>query len=173
MGRSLRHERQALTLDEVKLVANSHHPSLGALSDKDLAELRKLVRERRDRASQIAARQRREMRGKAEPRRAQAAGDDTGSRVKRDVLAAAMQRLNRETSRRTAKAARDAMKDNMTRALEMRRARAKTAVRPVAEPTPGEGFRAKGGMPRPPRNRAKLGAVSQHGKNMQAKRDQR
>lgn len=173
MGRSVRRERQLLTLDEAKLVEDSHHPALGSLSDKDLADLRKLVRDRRDRARQIAARQRREMRGKADPRGAQAAADDTGSRQKRDVLAAAMQRLNRETARRDAKAARDAMKDGVARALEMRRARAEAAGRPPSTRTPNPGIRAKAKAPGRARDGATLGAISQHNKNMQAKRDNR
>ncbi|SFK79612.1 hypothetical protein [Methylocapsa palsarum] len=172
MGRSVRRERQLLTVDEAKLVEDSHHPALGLLSDKDLAELRKLVRERRDRARQIAARQRREMRGKADPRGAQAAADDTGSREKRDVLAAAMQRLNRETTRREAKAAREAMKDSVARALEMRRIRAQAPGRPASQ-TANLGIRAKEKTPGRARDGAKLGAISQHNKNMQAKRDNR
>ena len=107
MGRSLRHERQVLNADEIALVEASHHPGLGALSDKELAELRKHVRERRDRARDIAARQRREIRGKAAPKGARPVIEDAGSREKRDVLAAAMQRLNREATRREEKAARE------------------------------------------------------------------
>ncbi|MEJ0092569.1 MAG: hypothetical protein WDN46_03795 [Methylocella sp.] len=173
MGRSLRHERQLLNVDEVALVAASHHPALGDLSDKELAELRKLVRERRERARQIAARQRREMRGKAEPRGARPVSDDTGSRGKRDVLAAAVQRLNKEAARREAKAARDALKDSAVRALELRRAREAKAKRPASGRTPGEGMKAKAKTPRAPRNPAKAGEISSRTKSVQAKRDAR
>jgi hypothetical protein len=68
MARSIRQERRLLGADELTLVEKTHHPSLGLLPDRDLAELRKLVRERRDRAQDIAARQRRELRGKAAPK---------------------------------------------------------------------------------------------------------
>ncbi len=173
MGRSLRDERQALNADEITLVDASHHPALGALPDKELAELRKLVRERRDRARQIAQRQRRELRGKADPRGARPVADDTGSRAKRDVLAAALQRLNREASRREVKAARDAMRDSAARALELRRKRDAKAARPNAGRTPNEGMRAKDSSRTKQRNRAKLGEVSQHTKTVQAKRDSR
>ena len=135
MGRSLRHERQVLNADEVALVAATHHPALAALPDKELAELRKHVRERRDRAGQIAARQRREIRGKADrPRGARPVTEDLGSRAKRDVLAAAMKRLNGEAARREAKAARGAMKDSVARALELRRKREATAAAPRFRP---------------------------------------
>ncbi|VTZ26991.1 conserved hypothetical protein [Methylocella tundrae] len=171
MGRSLRHERQVLNTDEISLVEASHHPGLAALSDKDLAELRKLVRDRRDRARDIAARQRREIRGKADPRGARAVTQDAGSRAKRDVLAGAMQRINKEAARRESRAARDAMKDSVARALELRRKREARAARPAAGRTPNEGMQAKDSARTKQRDRAKLGAVSQHTRNMQAKRD--
>lgn len=172
MARSLRQERQALSVDEFKLVEQTHHPALGLLSDKDLAELVKLVRERRERARTIAARQRRELRGKSEPKGARAATDDTGTRIKRDVLAAALQRLNKEASRRNAKAARQTLTDNARRALELRQEnQAKTIALPSGL-TPNTGMQLKSAGPgRRPRNPAKVGAISQHTKNMQAKRD--
>ena len=88
MARSIKQERRLLGADESTLVEKTHHPALGLLPDQDLAELRKFVRERRDRAQDIAARQRRELRGKAAPKGARATTDDSGTREKRDVLAA-------------------------------------------------------------------------------------
>lgn len=173
MGRSARHERSVLNTDEIALVEASHHPGLGDLSDKELHELTKHVRERRDRARDIAARQRREMRGKAAPHGARPVAEDAGSREKRDVLAAAMQRLNREATRREEKAARDSMKDSLTRALEMRRVREAQTERPGSGATPNEGMSVKASGRSFLRNRAKLGEVSQHNKNVQAKRDSR
>jgi hypothetical protein len=170
MGRSHRDERQVLDAGEIALIEASHHPRLGETPDKELHELRKLIRDRRDRARDIAARQRREMRGKADPRGARPAADNTGTRKKRDVLAAAMQRINREATRRETKAARDDMKDSVSRALEMRRAKEAQAAR-FGTRTANEGMRVKGSSRAFERNRAKLGAVSQHNKNMQAKRD--
>jgi len=73
MARSIKQKRRLLGADELILVEKTHHPALGLLPDRDLAELRKLVRERRDRAHDIAARQRRELRGKAAPKGARAA----------------------------------------------------------------------------------------------------
>ncbi len=103
-----RQERQLLSAEELVLVEQSHAPALKRLSDKELVALLKLVRERRDRTQQIAARQRREMRGKEGPKGARAAADDTGTRDKRDLLAAAVQRLIQEHTRRKASAARQA-----------------------------------------------------------------
>jgi len=171
MTHVLEHERQLLSTEEFALVEQTHHPLLGQLTDKDLADLCRLVRERRDRAQQIAARQRREMRGKSDPKGTRAAGEDTGSRGKSDLLAAAVQRLNEELTSRKAKVARQPLIESAARALELRRA-SKVVSRPFSDRTPGTGQHAKAGAPlSAPRNPAMVGAVSQHTKNMQAKRD--
>jgi hypothetical protein len=171
MARSKKQERRLLGADELTLVEKTHHPALGLLPDQDLAELRKLVRERRDRAQQIAARQRRELRGKATPKGARAATDDSGTREKRDVLAAAMQRLNKEVARRQAKAARQALINGAKRALELRREANANAARPAPERMANAGKNPKVSPAYSLRNPAKLGATSQRNKNMQAKRD--
>ncbi|HEY4848580.1 MAG TPA: hypothetical protein VIH87_12515 [Methylocella sp.] len=171
MARSIKHERRLLGADELTLVEKTHHPALGLLPDQDLAELRKLLRERRDRAQDIAARQRRELRGKAAPKGARAATDDSGTREKRDVLAAAMQRLNKEVTRRQAKAARQALIDAAKRALELRRATEATTTRPSPGRTANEGINPKSPPAYTLRRPAKAGAISQHNKNMQATRD--
>jgi hypothetical protein len=173
MARSIKQERRLLGADELTLVEKTHHPALGLLPDRDLAELRKLVRERRDRAQDIAARQRRELRGKAAPKGARAATDDSGTREKRDVLAAAMQRLNKEVTRRQAKAARRALIDGAKRALELRRTSKSKTARPPEGRTANKGLNPKSPPPYTLRHPAKAGAISQHNKNVQAKRDSR
>jgi hypothetical protein len=171
MARSVKQERRLLGADELTLVEKTHHPALGLLPDRDLAELRKLVRERRDRAQDLAARQRRELRGKAAPKGARAATDDSGTREKRDVLAAAIQRLNKEVTRRQAKAARQALIDGAKRALELRRANEAKSARPPSGRTANDGIKPKSPPAYSLRNPAKLGAISQRNKNTQAKRD--
>jgi hypothetical protein len=173
MARSIKQERRLLGADELTFLDKTHHPALGLLPDRDLAELRKLVRERRDRAQDIAARQRRELRGKAAPKGARAATDDSGTREKRDVLAAAMQRLNKEIARRQAKAARQDLIDSAKRALELRRTSESKTARPPAGRTANEGINPKSPPPYTLRHPAKAGAISQHNKNIQAKRDSR
>ncbi len=174
MPRSRDDERRLLSADEFALVEKTRHPGIGLLPDHELHELLKHVREKRDRARDIAAHQRREMRGKAAPRGLTAASDNTGTRAKRDHLAQAVQRLNKEVTRREVKAAREALIDSAKRALELRKARAEKAARVSAGRTPNEGIRAKGSPKKSfQRNRAKLGEVSQHNKNVQAKHDSR
>lgn len=100
MAHSRKDEARALDSDELKLVEKSHHPELQAMSDADLAELVKLMRERRDKAQASANRQRREMRGKSEARGARAATENAGTARKTEVLAMAVRRLNGERERR-------------------------------------------------------------------------
>jgi hypothetical protein len=171
MARSIKHEQRLLNADELTLVEKSHHPALGSLPDHDLRELRKLLRERRDRAQDIAARQRRELRGKAGPKGARPATGDSGTREKRDLLAAALQRLNKEATRREAKAARQELIDNAKLALELRKGAEAKSIRPSPGRTANEGINPKNSPTYSLRNAAKLGTISQHNKNMQAKRD--
>jgi hypothetical protein len=165
-------KRRALSADELALVEKTLHPLLETLTDRKLVALRKLLRARRDRAQKIAARQRRELRGKSRPKGARASADDTGTWGKRDLLSAAVQRLDTEVQRREKKYARHALIESAMRALKLRQTRDAKAARPSSGRTPGTGMLAKtSSRSRTPRNRAKAGAISQHTKNMQAKRD--
>ena len=100
MGRSRKVEERVLDKDEKELVAQSHHPALKGVADGELSKLVGLLRERRDRALDISKRQRREMRRKAAPAGATPASDNSGSREKAAVLAAALKRVNKERDRR-------------------------------------------------------------------------
>jgi hypothetical protein len=105
MSESARNEERCLSLAEREIVARTHLPAIEQLADEDLAQTKKLVRELRDRARAITHRQRRQIRGNAEPSGARAATDDTGSRRKLSMLAAAMKRLSAEARRRRSRAA--------------------------------------------------------------------
>jgi hypothetical protein len=100
VSRSRKEEERFLSKDEQEFVAKSHHPEMKELSDSDLSDLVTRLRERRDRARDIAQRQRREMRGKAAPAGAKQASDNTGTREKAAVIAAALKRVNKERERR-------------------------------------------------------------------------
>ena len=78
MAHSRKDEARALSADERTHVDQSRHPQVQELSDTALADLIKLVRERRDKAQSEAARRRREMRGKAAAKGARPSADDTG-----------------------------------------------------------------------------------------------
>jgi hypothetical protein len=163
-------EERFLSQDERDLVARSHQPEIAALSDADLASLRKLLRERRDRATDIARRQRRELRGKARPQGADPARDDTGSKLKQSLLAQAMKRLNSEATRRRKKAARGELAANMRRALAMKQAAARPS-RPKSR-TAGKGMKSRpSGKSEQIADPREAGRVSQAGKQAQARRD--
>ncbi len=112
-------EARALDDEEREMVVATYHPEIQDLCDKDLRELAKRVRERRDRAQRLARQRRREMRGKAAPRGAEASRDDSGSQEKATVLASAMRRVNGEVKRRDAMRARITLMANQQRAFEM------------------------------------------------------
>jgi hypothetical protein len=116
-------EARALSADERDLVEKSHHPAVQELSDKELAELAKLVRARRDKARSLAQQQRREMRGRSSPRGASASTADHGAWTKAEVLASAQSRLNSEISRRDRMNARLSLVESARKALMMKTAR--------------------------------------------------
>ncbi|MEQ8655135.1 MAG: hypothetical protein RIC87_21920 [Kiloniellales bacterium] len=170
---SRKSEARALDADERDLVVATHHPELQLLSDKDLHRLSRLVRERRNRAQQLARQRRREMRGKGSPRGAEASRDDSGSLRKTEVLASAMRRVNAEVKRREAMKAKLALIANQQRALEMAQA-ADLDHEQFNTRTAHDGMR-----PNPNRQARHIGSamevgrVSQFVKNAQAKRDGR
>lgn len=167
-------EARALSADEMELVSKSHHPDVQDLSDKELSDLVRLVRDRRDKAQSEANRRRREMRGKSAAKGARASADDTGSRVKTEVLAMAMRRLNGETQRRERLASREELAQNAQNALAMRRQAEADAPARSGGRTASKGMKAnESGRARRITAPKKVGSVSQQTKNSQAKRDSR
>ena len=99
MSISTADEKRLLAADELELVDRSHYPDISALDRSELGDMAKRLRALRDRARDMAHRQRREIRGKSDPRGARPAGDNTGTEMKRRVLASALKRVNRELAR--------------------------------------------------------------------------
>src|SRR5690606_35018700 len=124
MAHSRKEEKRALDAAELELIEKSHHPAVQDISDSELSNLTKLVRERRDTAQAASHRQRREMRKKAEPRGARASADDTGTQRKVEVLAMAIRRLNNETDRRARLAAKADLVESARNALALKQASA-------------------------------------------------
>ncbi|MCX7304779.1 MAG: hypothetical protein NTV73_10650 [Hyphomicrobiales bacterium] len=122
MAITRKEEQRALDTDERALVEKSHHPVVQELSDKELADLLKLVRTRRDKAQAEASRRRREMRGKGSPKGAVASKADEGSRIKLDVLTMAVRRLNGEAERRRRLTAKVSLVENARAALVLKKA---------------------------------------------------
>lgn len=124
MAITQKEEARALNADERELVGKSHHPALQELSDQELADLVKLVRERRDKAKTQANQRRREIRGKAAPRGASPSTSDDGSKTKLAVLAMAVRRLNSEIERRRRMTAALDQVGSAKKALAMKQANA-------------------------------------------------
>jgi len=89
-------EARLLTAAELELVGLTLHPAIAELSRHNLQALARRLREARDRVRTIASQQRREMRGKAEPRGATPARDDAGTVAKEHVLADALRRVTEQ-----------------------------------------------------------------------------
>lgn len=121
MAISRKEEARALNADERELVEKSHHPEIQHLSDAELHDLVKLMRDRRDKAQTDVFRRRREIRGKGVPKGAKPVTGDAGSRTKLAVLAMAMRRVNAEVERRQQLAASMQQIENSRRALAMKK----------------------------------------------------
>jgi len=166
MSMSDQDEDRLLSLFERELVGQSRPPTLHALRKEDLEALGKQLRRVRDRYRRIANRQQREMRGKAEPKGATAARDNTGSEAKLVVLVAALNRVSAALRLRNRRGATQVLRDALT---------AKQAAQPNH---PGPGRTASAGMPKKESSRRTVrvdpretGRVSQATKVHQAKKD--
>jgi hypothetical protein len=155
MSRSQREEARLLTKDEHQLVGMTRRLAVKALADGELSDVIRRLAERRDRARDIAARQRREMRGKAEAAGSRPASDDSGTRAKASLLAAALKRANKERARRRAKSD---LVASARKALELRKEAEEGAPKPPATMTAHEGM-----QPLPNTGIAPSGALEQEG----------
>jgi hypothetical protein len=166
-------ERSILSHDEYETVLRSHHPGIYDVGLDDLKALRQRLRDMRDRERTLAREKRREVRGKGKPRGGSFPGTTEHPLQRKQVLAAALKRVNKEIGRMQKLAARSVHVAAARRALAMRRA-AQFPARPPTGDTANEGMR-----PLPSERRrtnvspAKIGSVSQATKNAQAARDAR
>ena len=95
-------EARLLTAAELELVALTRPPEIERQSVDELKAAARRLREAHDRAKDIGTRQAREMRGKAEPRGATAAADNSGTVAKAQALREALDRVEAELSHRDA-----------------------------------------------------------------------
>jgi hypothetical protein len=106
MTEAVQLEARLLTATEIELVASTRPPAIERQSDDELKAAARRLREAADRAKDIAARQRREIRGKAAPHGARPAKDNLGTIGKAQSLRAALERVESEQRRRAAAALR-------------------------------------------------------------------
>jgi hypothetical protein len=104
MNEAARLEARLLTAAEIELVASTRPPEIERRSDDELKAAARRLREALNRAKAIAARQRREIRGKAAPHGARPTRDNLGTLGKTQALRAALDRVEAEQRRRAAAA---------------------------------------------------------------------
>ena len=166
-------EARLLSAAELEVVNASRPPAIKQASDEQLKVLAQRLRRARDRAKDVAARQKREMRGKAHPRGAKPTGDNTGTLAKAQVLEAAIERVEEELSRR------ENLTTTTTTQADLSRHALELKLSHPTSPRPGSGRSASEGMK--PKERQKplrvgaskgeVGRVSQEGKVAQARKD--
>jgi hypothetical protein len=102
MNDASKEEARLLTAAELELVAVTRPPEIERQSVDQLKTAVRRLREAQDRAKAIGTRQAREMRGKAEPRGAKLAKDNSGTVAKAQALREALERAEAELRRREA-----------------------------------------------------------------------
>lgn len=164
-------EQRMLTAAEFEVVKQTHYPAIMELSESELADAGRRLRNFRSKARDLARQQRREMRGKANPRGARPATDNTGTAMKQQIFASALKRVNRERGRTAQERQRAEQSEIARRALEMKRAN-RVRHHPSAGRTAGQGMRAIPNQgPTVETDPREIGRVSQFVKAGQARRD--
>ena len=166
-------EARLLSAAELEVVNATRPPALEEASDQQLRVLAQRLRRARDRAEDIAAQQKREMRGKAHPRGTTLASDNTGTLAKARVLGEATERVEQELSRR------EDLTTVATTQADLSRHALELKLSHPAPPHPGSGRSASEGMNPKPRQKplrvgpsqGEVGRVSQEGKVAQARKD--
>jgi hypothetical protein len=173
MSNQTKLEARLLSAAELEVVNATRPPAIEQASEEQLKVLAQRLRRARDRAKDIGARQKREMRGKADPRGTKPTRDNTGTLAKAQVLGDAIERVEEELSRRENLTTATTTQADLSRhALELK-------LSHPASPHPGSGRSASEGMK--PKERQKplrvgaskgeVGRVSQEGKVAQARKD--
>jgi hypothetical protein len=141
MSRPRNEDQRLLSNEEHELVSMTRHPAVKAITALELVDLVSRLRERRDRARDIASHQRHEMRAKVASAELHPASDNTGTKAKRDLLAAALKRANKELERRRGSSgARNELVTNAEKALAMKQAANEQAPDRPSSQTANEGM---------------------------------
>ena len=171
------HEARLLSGQEGEDVAATRYPQILELAPAELRALIRRLRDHRDRAQSIARQQRREMRGKAEPRGASPARDNLGTVGKAQLLMQALKRANKELARHdepepaSAHVAAPTQAELSLKAFEMKQA-ARAAAHPSAGATAASGMRlTPSNRPTVQMDPREIGRVSQATRVAEAKRD--
>ena len=166
-------EKRMLTATEFEIVEQTHYPAIFDLSKDTLSDTVKLLRDYRNKARDRARQQRREMRGKSEPRGSVAARDNTGTERKGEIFASALKRVNRELSRIRKAESRKVQGEYARRALDLKR-RNRVRHHPSSGTTANRSMTViENPNPTVTMDPREIGRVSQAIKVAQARRDSR
>ena len=125
-------EARLLNAAELEIVNETRPPTIEQLSVEQLKVLAQRLRRARDRAEDIAAQQKREMRGKAHPRGTTPARDNTGTLAKAQVWGRLRNASSRNCRREELTSAATTQADLSRHALELK-------LSHPAPPHPGAG----------------------------------
>ena len=166
-------EARLLSAAELEVVNESRPPAIKQASDEQLKVLAQRLRRAREKAKDVAARQKREMRGKAHPKGGKPTRGNTGTLAKAQVLDEAIERVEEELSRR------ENLTTTTTTQADLSRHALEVKLGHPTSPRSGSGRSASEGMK--PKERQKplrvgaskgeVGRVSQEGKVAQARKD--
>lgn len=175
MNANTESENRVLDAAELEIVNSSRSPALEQQSVEQLKALVHRLRKAHSRANDISARQRREIRGKSEPRGARRVRDNTGTAVKVQLLFEALHRVDEELSRREHVNARTPSQAELSRHALEQKLGSPTTEHPDSGRSASEGMQPKK-RAQPIRvgtTRREIGRVSQAGKVAQARKDGR
>lgn len=171
MSEQSEQEARLLSAVEREAVDQTREPAIATLSRTQLQALAKRLRDARDRARTTASQQKREMRGKAEPRGTTPAADNRGTLGKVEVIDQALRRIGHQLRAEREAAAGIAAPAKAKRAAAGGPPPARrpppggvTSIKAIAKAKPGSG-------PKLRTDPREIGRVSQAGKVAQARRD--
>lgn len=156
MSLSAKALERLLDKSEFDLVERTRRGKLSGEKDDGLRDLARVLREKRDRARDIARQQRREFRGKAPPQGAKAATDNQGTKAKADALTVALKRVGAEQTRRAEKLRAPSQRSLARKALALKQ-RQSAAERPKSRTA------SKGMQPVENKKAVKSGALKDAG----------
>lgn len=166
-------EASTLSAAELEVVNATRPPAIEQASDEQLKALTQRLRRFRDKAKDIAARQKREMRGKADAKGTKRTRDNAGTVAKTQVLDEAIGRVGEEVRRRENSPVAEMTQADLSRhALELKLSHP-APPHPGSEPSASKGMKSKARQ-KPSRvgaSKGEVGRVSQQRKVAQARKD--
>lgn len=170
MAISMKAEKALLNHEEWALVNATHTPRLSTLDPDALVDARRQLNNMRDKERDFSRHKARVVRGKAEPRGGSFPGTAEKPKLRKQVFAHALRRVNSEVERRRARDSRGVIVDSQLRALAAKRAAPKRRPANTAtaaeQPSVQENPKSKTTVPG-----AKVGSVTKAGARSQAKKD--